>query len=620
MCGITGFVGGGKTEDLQRMNSVIRHRGPDENGYVADTKSRIFLAHSRLAIIDIADGSQPMWNADKNMCVVFNGEIYNHLELRTELKAKGYVFKTDHSDTETLLHGYAEWGESMPEKLNGMWAFAIWDKNNKKLFLSRDRFGQKPLFYTSNSEFFAFSSELKSLVQHGGITPNISNLSLKKYFAYGFIPSPCTIYEDIFKLPGGCNLTLDLTNMKIRKNTYWEFSVDPFDELPKNPITEWGEQLLELLDRAVKRRLMSDVPIGTFLSGGIDSTAIAYFAAKNTSRPINTFAIGFEEPSFDESKFAQMAAEYIGTKHDTTILSINKALEMLPNILEKLDEPLGDSSLIPCWLLSHNTAKHVKVALSGDGGDELFAGYDPFRALKVARIYNRLMPKKLHEGISMLLSHAPVSHANMSLDFKLKRSLRGLSYPKKFWNPVWLGTLTTQEINDLVLSSPTEIEELYSEALICWERCKSKHLVDKTLEFYTKMYLQDDILIKVDRASMLNSLETRSPFLDIELVDFVRRIPHSYKYRNGTTKFILKKSLEKVIPKEIVYRKKKGFGMPVGKWLADDKLKLDLNSLPKCVNKASCQDLLTQHCTGKTDQRQALWNLITLQHNSAKPE
>jgi len=224
------------------------------------------------------------------------------------------------------------------------------------------------------------------------------------------------------------------------------------------------------------------------------------------------------------------------------------------------------------------------------------------------------MPRPLHKGISILLAHLPTRHTNMSFDFKLKRTLRGLSYPKKLWNPIWLGALATQEINELVLSSPTTTEELYSDALICWEKCKSQNIVDKTLEFYTKMYLQDDILVKVDRAGMLNSLEARSPFLDVELVDFVRRIPHNYKYRNGTTKFILKKALEKVIPKDIIYRKKKGFGIPTGRWFAEGNLKLNSKLLPKCINKTFCQHLLTQHCSHKVDQRQALWNLMTLQN------
>ena len=217
MCGITGFVGTGGMEDLKKMNSVIEHRGPDGEGYVSDIKAGVYFAHRRLAIVDISDGCQPMWNADKSMCVVFNGEIYNHLELRHELKAKGYIFRTDHSDTEVLLHGYDEWGELLPEKLNGMWAFSIWNKKDKTLFLSRDRFGQKPLFYSSNHKLFAFSSELNSLVQHGDIVPEISTLSIKKYFAYGFVPCPGTIYKDIFKLPGGCSLTVDMVSLKIKK-------------------------------------------------------------------------------------------------------------------------------------------------------------------------------------------------------------------------------------------------------------------------------------------------------------------------------------------------------------------------------------------------------------------
>ena len=452
MCGITGFIGVGEIEDLKKMNFVIAHRGPDDEGYVADIEARVFLAHRRLAIVDISDGYQPMWNVSKNLCVVFNGEIYNHIELRNELKTKGYIFITDHSDTEVLLHGYAEWGERLPEKLNGMWAFTIWDKSKKKLFLSRDRFGQKPLFYTYLHDFFAFSSELKALTQHRNISPEISELNLKKYFAYCFIPGAGTIYKNIFSLPAGYNLIVDLRSMKIQKSIYWEFSIASFENLPANPIEEWSERLLYLFNQAVKRRLMSDVPLGIFLSGGVDSTAIAYFANKNSSSSIDTFSIGFEELSFDESKFSRIAANYIQTKHHVDMLSIGKINGVITDILSRLNEPIGDCSSIPCWFLSRNTAKHVKVALGGDGGDELFAGYDPFRALKLAEHYNSLMPGILHKGIRMLLAYMPVSHNHMSFDFKFKRVLRGLSYPKNLWNSIWIGALEPCEINNLTLS------------------------------------------------------------------------------------------------------------------------------------------------------------------------
>ena len=280
MCGICGFVGKGDTGDLARMNAALVHRGPDAEGLWCDEKRGIFLGHRRLSIIDLEGGSQPMWSADGRLCVVFNGEIYNHLDLRDELQKKGHIFQTDHSDTEVLLYGYREWGPDLPAKLNGMWAFAIYDRDRGKLFLSRDRFGKKPLYYTFQDRTFVFSSELTALTRHRSISPHISELSLKKYFAYGFIPAPLSLYEQIYKLPGGFNLVLDLSTMDYSTIRYWDFVLEPFDRLPSNPEQEWGEEIRALLLKAVKRRLMSDVPLGVFLSGGIDSSSVAACAAQ----------------------------------------------------------------------------------------------------------------------------------------------------------------------------------------------------------------------------------------------------------------------------------------------------------------------------------------------------
>jgi len=608
MCGITGFVGSGTLSDLQNMTDLLTHRGPNDAGVWSDKSTRVFLGHRRLSIIDIKNGHQPMQTADDRFIVVFNGEIYNFQELRITLESKGHKFMTDHSDTEVLLHGYSEWGENLPGRLNGMWAFAIFDQEKKELFLSRDRFGKKPLFYSLQNKTFAFASELTSIIRHPRIDASVAIKSLKKYFAYGYIPAPNSYYEKIYKLPGGYNLVFDMKNFSLKTQKYWDFILSPFETAPKNPEDEWGEQLRELLEKAVKRRLISDVPIGVFLSGGVDSSSITAFASKELQgENLKTFSIGFAEESFDESEYSKIVAELFRTDHHLEILSMEKARGLLPEIVSRLDEPMGDSSLLPTYLLCRETVKHVTVALGGDGADELFAGYDPFKALKLAEVYKTMIPKPIHQGIRIAMGLLPATHTNMSLDFKINRTLRGLSYPKKLWNSVWLGPLSPEELNAL-FDEPIDIEDIYSEAIDYWEACNQDNLVDQTLQFYTKLYLQDDILVKADRASMMNSLEVRSPFLDIGLVDFVRRIPWQWKYRNGQTKYILKKALEPVLPEKILYRSKKGFGAPIGTWFKDGLLEIDLNKKVHGMSHQIVKQMMNSHKQNKIDHRAFLWN------------
>lgn len=614
MCGICGFAGGGSIQDLRLMTAALVHRGPDDEGMWHDQSKAVYLGHRRLSIIDIAGGAQPMWSVDQTQAVVFNGEIYNHMALRRELEKKGHVFKTDHSDTEVLLHGYREWGSELPDKLNGMWTFAFYDTTRRTIFLSRDRFGKKPLFYALQDNTFAFASELTALTKHSEIQADISKTSLKKYFAYGYIPAPRSLYARVHKLPGGHNLVFNLNDFSLKIRKYWDFVLEPFESIPKNPEEEWGEQIRELLRRAVQRRLMSDVPLGVFLSGGIDSSAITAFAAQTLGREkLKTFCIGFQEESFDESRYAQKVAQLFKTEHHLKMLSVEHTRDLLPEIINQLDEPMGDSSLLPTYLLCRETRKHVTVALGGDGGDELFAGYDPFQALRLAELYKALVPRPVHQAIRLAVNLIPVSHRNISFDFRLKRTLRGLSYPRHLWNPVWLGPLEPKEIDEL-FQEPTDIEDIYSEAIDCWESCKQKDPVDRTLQFYTKLYLQDDILVKCDRASMMNSLEVRAPFLDIELVDFVRKIPHSYKYRNGETKYILKKALEPLLPHDILYRSKKGFGVPIGKWFQNGSLKIRSSYFPAMLNNRFIKQAMNEQIAGKNDQRAFLWNLWLLNH------
>jgi asparagine synthase (glutamine-hydrolysing) len=605
MCGICGFVGAGTTETIKAMNAMLVHRGPDADGFFED--GPVHLAHRRLSIIDLAGGAQPMRSTHGNLCITFNGEIYNHHELRAELEAAGHQFRSSHSDTEVLLHGYQQWGDKLPGRLNGMWAFAIHDKTRHQLFISRDRFGKKPLFYARQNGAFVFASELSSLRRHPSITASISPLSLRKYFAYGYIPAPGTILAGVHKLPGGCNLLLNCNDLSIRVTRYWEFVLEPFESLPADPVASWSEQLRELLDKAVQRRLMSDVPLGVFLSGGVDSSAVTYYAGKAVGYDkLRTFSIGFEERSFDESVYSAMIAKQLGTDHHHEVLSLDKALSLLPEIAAKLDEPMGDSSLLPTYLLCRETREQVTVALGGDGADELFGGYDPFVALRYAEIYSGLVPRPVHQAIRLLAARLPTSLANMSADFRIKRTLRGLSHHRRLWNPVWQGPLEPRELDDL-FGTPAPIEEVYAEAIEAWDSGYQRSLVDKTLAFYTKLYLQDDILVKVDRASMMNSLEVRAPFLDIDLVNLARRIPHQYKVRKGCTKFILKKALEPVLPMEILHRSKKGFGVPVGAWLRSGALQVEARSNAG-VSATRVQHYIDEHRRGAADHRAFLWN------------
>jgi asparagine synthase (glutamine-hydrolysing) len=608
VCGIAGFAGDGDVAILKRMSDAITHRGPDAEGIWVDETARVFLGHRRLSIVDIRGGEQPMWTSDKMLGVVFNGEIYNHLDVRAELIALGHQFQTDHSDTEVLLHAYRAWGPAFVDRLNGMWAFVILDRARRRLFCSRDRFGKKPFYYLLRNGTFAFASELSALRRHPLTSERLSTRSLKKYFAYGYIPAPATILESVFRLPAGHSLSFDLDTRALRVVKYWDFVIEPFDAVPANPEAEWGEHLIELISAAVKRRLMSDVPLGFFLSGGIDSSSVAALATRHMDRSrMKTFSIGFEEATFDESRYADQMASSLGTQHHSDVLSLEKARGLLPEIVRKLDEPMGDSSLLPTYLLCKHTRSLVTVALGGDGADELFAGYDPFRALRAAEVYGKLMPRPVHQAVRLVMSRLPVSHVNMSLDFRIKRTLRGLSYDRRLWCPVWMGPLDPAELAEL-FSEPVDIDDVYSEAIEQWDACRQDSMVDKVLQFYTKLYLQDDILTKVDRASMMHSLEVRAPYLDIELVDFVRRIPHQYKLRNGETKYILKKALENVLPHNILYRPKKGFGVPIGPWFRRGVLDLPAEGDWGALNPAFVERKRTAHKDGRADDRAFLWN------------
>lgn len=612
MCGITGFIGKGSREDLRLMTRALTHRGPDDEGFWIDDEHSVYLGHRRLEILDIAGGKQPMWTHDGNLAILFNGEIYNHLELRRELERRGHVFLSDHSDTETLLYGFREWGPAIQQKLNGMWAFAIYDRERRRLFCSRDRFGQKPLYYTLQGECFAFASELRSLQQHHALRTEPNPQAIKKYFAHGYIPAPHALYRHCYKLPGGHCLFFDVDRRELKISRYWEFELAP-EEISERDEPRLRENLRALIETAVTRRLAADVPLGVFLSGGIDSSTIARFAARQTPPgQLNTFAVGFRERSYDESAYARAVASFLGTRHHEEVLSWENARAIMTRVAARLDEPNGDGSIIPCYLLGGFARERVTVVLSGDGADELLAGYDPFRALRWADLYAKWTPRPVHRAIRLLSAHLPVSHHNISLPFKIQRTLRGLSHDRPFWLPTWMGALDHERLEALFEES-IDPDDLYSEALDLWERAATTNLVDQTLVFFTRHYLQDSILFKIDRANMLHGLEARSPFLDIDLVNFVRTLPHSFKLRRGTTKYLLKKAMVDHLPANTIKRRKKGFGMPIGLWMKNETMPpapaVDLPLSFRFV-----EEKYREHRNGSHDHRQFLWSHWMLSH------
>ena len=567
MCGLAGFVGIGTEKDIRSMTACLVHRGPDDEAFHIDTAHHVFLGFRRLIILDPAAGQQPMASPEHGLVVVFNGEIYNHAALRRELENAGYRFHSDHSDTEVLLHGYAAWGEALPLHLDGMFAFAIWDKPRRRIFCARDRFGEKPFYYAATPNLFVFGSEITALHAHPNLTDSPDPAGVQKFFAYGYVPAPRTIYRLVHKLEPGATLTFDLDTAKIRLARYWRFAIEAEDNAPASRIPALAEELRALLTAAVSRRMEADVPLGVFLSGGVDSTAILALAARaRGTAGIDSFTIGFHEPSYDESAFARVAASSIGSRHHERMIDLIDARAELPILLSKLDEPFADPSILPTYLLARFAREHVTVALSGDGSDELFAGYDPFAALAPAALYHRLMPGPLHRLLRAAAGKLPRDNRNMSFEYRLRRMLRGVSHPPSLWNPVWLGPLAPEDFQ-ACFENPLPPEALFEEAIEAWTKSPSRNPIDRTLEFYTNFYLPEMILAKADRASMRASLESRAPFLDRDVVAFCQRLPHGYKMRAGQRKFLLKEALRGIVPDFVLTRRKKGFGIPLADWL-----------------------------------------------------
>jgi asparagine synthase (glutamine-hydrolysing) len=621
MCGIAGVVsaqGPVDREILQRMTNSLRHRGPDDEEYFMSGSSvegfGVGLGFRRLAIIDLAGGRQPMANEDESIWLVCNGEIYNCQELRLELEAKGHRFRT-HCDVETLLHLYEEHGRDCLKRVNGMFALAIWNSRTRVLFLARDRLGKKPLYYRDTPTQILFGSEVKALLQHPECPRELDRRSLSKYLAYEYVPSPDCIFKGIRKLPAGCTLEWKTGGGMVRR--YWDVSFPA--SRASSEEGQVAEELRARLREAVRLRLISDVPLGVFLSGGIDSsTLVALLAELRPAAQIKTFAIGFREQSFDESTYARRVANFFGTEHHEEILTSRTLLEVLPNVAGFLDEPLADASIIPTYLLARFTRQHVTVALGGDGGDELFAGYPTFPAHRLTGYYR--MPRWIHERIIRPLAEKlPVSNENFSLDFKLKRFLRGIGYAPEVRDQVWLGSFAPDEQRELLNRTEVEIDP-YEDVRAAARACPTSDPLERLIYLYCKFYLAEDILVKVDRATMACSLEARAPFLDYTFIEFANSIPPGLKLKGLTTKYILKAAMRGRLPPDILGRGKKGFGIPVAKWL-----RTDLRDLAETVfneqrirqqgifEPRTIRRLLNEHVQGIKDNRKPLWTLLMFQ-------
>lgn len=623
MCGIFGYVSVDdqvRPEILHRMGATLRHRGPDDQGeWINHTESvSIGLGHNRLSIIDLSPaGHQPMCNEDGTIWLTCNGEIYNYHELRSELIAKGHTFKSG-SDSETIVHLYEEAGVGCLERLRGMFAFALWDENRQSLFIARDRIGKKPMHYAVYDKGIAFASEIKALLRHPKIAREIDFSALNKYLTFEYVPTPHTLFRSIKKLKPGHYFLYQNGNIEIKK--YWDI---PLEDYPTGFQTEaeYIEELRDILERAVRLRLISDVPVGLFLSGGIDSGLMAALASRN-NRDIECFSIGFEEKSFDESRYAKAVADALHLNLRLTTFSTHEMLNNLDQLKNCLDEPLADASLLPSFLLARVASKSLKVVISGDGGDELFAGYPTYQAHHLLTYYNSL-PETLKTAIKRLAAWLPVSHDNISTDFKLKQFLRGAGVSSEVRFFLWMGSFTEGEKKELLtndLRVTLRHDDTYEEVFGYLHESGLHKDLERLLYLSMKLYLQDDILVKVDRASMANGLEVRCPLLDQEFVEFVCRLPMQYKLHGLKTKYLLKKAAAGLLPEHIINRKKKGFGIPISKWLSDELRGQMLDYLAEerirrqgFFKYPYVKKLINDHLEKRNDNRKLLWTLFVFQ-------
>jgi len=600
---------------INKMNQVMLHRGPDDEGYYFDEK--VALGMRRLSIIDLVTGHQPIHNEDKNIWIVYNGEIYNFPELRKQLQEKGHKFYTK-SDTEVIVHLYEEEEERFVKKLNGMFAIAIWDKKKNKLLLARDRLGIKPLHYLQLKNHFFFSSEIKSLLQTD-YQREIDFDSLSQFFTFEYIPAPKSIFKGIKKLLPGHIIVIQ--NNEIKTSPYWDVKHEYEKKNLKNK-AYYAEEIYQRLKESVKKRLISDVPLGVFLSGGIDSSSVTGLMSQVTSSKIKTFSIGFEEESFNELGYAKIVADYFGTDHQEFVVKSDLVKELVPVLMKYLDEPLADASIIPTYIISKLARKYVTVALAGDGGDELFAGYDTYKAYQVARLYRRV-PKFIRDKlVKKIVYLLPASKKRLSFEFKAKKFISGIDYPPEVSNYIWWGAYNPAEKENLFsseLKSSFETDP-FLPVFNHSENCQARRALDRLSYLDMKLYLQDDLLVKVDRMSMANSLEIRVPFLDHDFVDFATSIPSFLKLKGLRTKYILKKTMGRHLPQEAIHRPKIGFDIPLGVWIKNELRDFTLSVLSPSkmknhgfFNDSYIKQLLEEHFEGLHNHRQLLWPLIIFQ-------
>ncbi len=616
MCGIAGFVAGDGADRgiVERMTGALAHRGPDGEGF--HVGGPVALGHRRLSIIDVEGGAQPMANEDGTIWVTYNGELYNEVELRRELEARGHRYRTS-SDTESLVHLYEEEGPEFVRRLNGMFALALWDSRRSRLVLARDRMGQKPLFYAElPGGGLAFGSEPKAVLAHPEVGRSLDRGGLAQYLFYEYVPAPGSIWRSLRKLPRAHRLVWEGGTLRIDR--YWE----PPRALALTEVPDFetaSERFWEEFRASVARHRRSDVPLGVFLSGGVDSSSVAAALCQvEPARGIQTFSIGFEDPSFDESGHARVVAEHLGTNHHEKTFSIATAMELLPEVAGWLDEPFGDASILPTHLLSRFARESVKVVLGGDGADELLAGYPTFAAERVAGIFRRL-PGRVRALAGAAVSRLPVDHRNISLDFQLKQFLRGAAEPLPLAHQRWIGSFSGDEVGEILVDGDpigVESEHLRRASGVA---AGPDPLAD-SLALYQETYLPEDILTKVDRASMACGLEVRAPFLDARLVDFVQVLPSSYKYGRRTTKRLLKSAAARHLPASILARPKKGFGIPVARWLlgplapmVDQLLGREHLHRQGIFRPDVVARLIEQHRAGVRDNRKPLWTLLMFQ-------
>lgn len=600
------------------MTDSLARRGPDASGVWHSRDGHVGLAHTRLAIIDLSKaGAQPMTDASGHYVITFNGEIYNFKQLRQELE-RTYPFK-GHSDTEVILAAYAAWGVEAFTRLEGMFAMAIYNTDTGELLLARDRMGKKPLYWTLVDSVFLFGSELKALMAHPTFRREIDPEAVNLFLTYEYVPTPHSIFKGVKKLSPGSFLRYT-EGVQPKEQTFWQ--------LPKRrndmSLEEATHTLDKLLEKSVAERLVSDVPLGVFLSGGIDSSTIAYYAARATGDRLKTFSIsvGFSESDQGEAGYASQVAQTLGINHSIEKFSEKECLDLIPEVFAYVDEPLADASILPTYLLSGFTRKHVTVALGGDGADELFAGYPTFDAEKIARIYTHL-PKIARQGIiEPLIRKLPVSHSYLSVDFKLKKLLDGVSADPRYRHQRWLGAFGPEDTHE-VLTHTYRMPSFSPYAILDQYFGGEKEygtFMNEVLWSYARTYLMDQVLVKVDRASMAHGLEVRAPFLDRKLVEFAFSLPYSYKHHGFTGKYLLKKLMTGKLPRTVVERPKRGFGIPTGRWLQKELRPLSHDLLSRQSLEKSgvfdwrvVQKLLDEHESGLRDHHKKLWTLLTFQ-------